>query len=293
MEELYCYADAVVAPEKNIAGNEGDLQNNRLAIRVGGSKSLVTNPEDMAFRGYKCSFYSYFTPTNSKESNILKGQISFTDSVSSVHAHYELDTGLRAADGKPILKVYDGTLVVSTSVNSCYCILSSADVGEMSFIIFHHYSLNHNDKDCFLALAATTSAGNDDRRPVTHRMLLSREPIRDEDLSVLASFLQLNSSDIFIPKLDWEETAKSNPSYSEVMRHMREGVELQPIELYKIRENTIRTTFHDVTHLPEVKAVQLISDLRSRAFSYRYNKISHKAEDIIWNYLKEHGYYKR
>lgn len=258
------------------------------------SDSLITNPHNRAFHAYLGTYYTYFTPTHSDSSKILKGKLTFSSEGATVHAHFELHTNQLDKDNKPIINTYDGMLVCSTAVDCCYCILSSALIGEMSFIMFRHIKLNHQKLKCRMATVLTASAGSEDRNPTIHRMFLSREDIRDEDLAILLPFLFLTSSEITISQKKWEEFARNSDVYSNVMSKFRVGDEheLKPVSVYQLRENTIRSTFRDATQSHEASATPFIAAIRSKAIAYRYNKVSKKVDKSLFDFLKERGYFK-
>lgn len=260
-------------------------------IPIASTDALITSPDDAAFRGYLGTYYTYFTPTSSSDRGILNGRLTFAKSGKTVHAHFELETSQKGEDNSPVIKVYDGALICSKAVSSCYCILSSAEIGEMSFIMFRHFQLNNQDMECRVAIAMTTSAGSDDRNPVIHRMLLSREPINNEDIMDMISLLSLNSAEITISQENWTEVTSNNNEFQKAADLLRIGYELKEVSCYQIRENTIRHIFKDAPQLEDVSSIPFIVALRSKSISYRYNKVSRKVDTTVRDFLKKRGYF--
>lgn len=289
MDDLFIAADRLYFPNYNP---------DRLVLDIAGSPSLISNPLDSRFRGYFGTYYVFFTPTHSNDSTPLKGTLTFENAETKVRALFKLDTRQNNESGEPVLKTYEGTLICSTSVSNCYCVLSSHDIGEMGFITFRHYNIHHQKRDCLLATSMTTSAGNIDRNPVIHRMLLSREDIKEQDLSGIVPFLSLNSSNIIIPEEEWNRNEDIDPVYNEVMDFLLEKKLIESALFYQFDESTIKAAFKkitkkNITQNNEIRFASFISSLRAKAITSRYNKVSRKAEENVRNYLIEHGYFKK
>lgn len=271
--------------------NDEQGDTDKLIIEAAGSPSLITDPKNEKFRGYLGKYYAYFTPTHSNHSDVLKGTLTFEDAETKVRALFEIDTGIRSDSQIPYLKVYEGELILSTSVNNCYCVLSSPQVGEMGFIAFRFESIFFGHRSCFLATAMTSSAGSEDRNPVVHRIFLSREIIKEEHLPGLVPFLSLNNNDILISKQDWDSIADSNSAYSEIMKSMLKNEKYKSDLYYCIRESTISDFFKFAEQDYGIQIASFISALRAKGVSDRYNKVSKKAENTLRSYLKDNGYY--
>ncbi len=253
------------------------------------SASFVTDPTSAAFRGYLGSYYIYFTPTYSSGEGFIKGILTLKEGASIVKAKVELLAHSKGKEETSVNKLYEGTLIYSNSLNCFYCILSSADVGELCFLMFRQMHLYASSLECRLAEVLTTSAGGEDKNPTTHRMLISREEVSDEDVLALLPLLNLNCSVITVSKEALEQVASSNPKFGEVINHVLSTPGMRVTEYYQIRENTIRAEMHDLDSNLEVP---LVVALRARELSSRYNKVSKKADDNIRNYLIGKGYFK-
>ena len=62
----------------------------------------------------------------------------------------------------------------------------SDELDEFCFLMFRLFKINFGAQDFRIAEVLSTSSASETRRPTTHRMLLSREELRNEDLSNIA-----------------------------------------------------------------------------------------------------------
>lgn len=289
--ELFNYVDQDAGKQSQVISARNSDKTMYIPIPL--SDALIVSPDNLAFRGYLGKYYTYFTPTHSSDSDVLKGTLTFTGSENMTLAHFELETSQKKEDGSPVYKTYDGVLICSKAVSTCYCILSSVEIGEMGFIMFRHFQLNNQEMECRVATAMTTSAGSDDRNPVVHRMLLSKEELHDEDVLGVMPLLLLNSAEITISKESWDEIADSNTEFSEASKLLRIGYELKELHCYQIRENTIRTIFKDSPQLENMSSIPFIVAARSKSISYRYNKVSRKSDTTVRDFLRKRGYFQK
>lgn len=245
--------------------------------------AFVFNPNENEFKGYKGEYYCYFFPTISSEHKMLTGKLCFSDD--NIHgncrADFELNTNLKKPDGSNVFKHYTGTLIVSVPQNSCYCILSNSDYGEICMLNFHHRYFIADDQElrCRLAAVITTSAG-ESRRPTTHRMLISRTMLTAEEQSILSSQLLLNSADIIVPVDDVRAMIEQDILPSEIAALFEK--EIKPREFYCFNEFKIHCVNLDYT-----KRAKAICQLREKSSALIYNKISSKADELIFKYLTQ------
>lgn len=263
-----------------------------MTITTAASDKLITDPSDSGFQGYLGSYYAYFTPTFSDGKGVLQGELTLTPAGGSVRAHFELITTQPDGDGDFARKKYDGTFIYSNAVSCCYCILSSKEISEMCFLMFKHFKINHQQLECAVAVAMTASAGGSERSPTIHRMLLSREAIREEDLKELIPLLRLNSSELVISEEAWEDLAGRSETYAEVMAHILSSCKQKAKPYYQLRETMVRELAHNTGKMSEEETVPLVAALRARAVDPRYNKVSQKADAIMRDFLIGKGYYK-
>ena len=245
---------------------------------------LVYNTDEDEFNGYLGEYITYFYPTISSEEGLLRGELAFQRSAAGNYccAHYELDTGKRDGNGQPIIKTYEGELIISIRMNACYCCLYNKAIGEICFLAFHHMYLNNEELCCRLATAVTVSAG-DNRRPTLHRILLVRKDrgdLSEEELSVIKPQLLLNSSDILISTRCYDALCREG-RLPEEMRDAECFIHILPKEeYYSISEAHIRAL-----HISREEKAKALCALRSRSAAPKYNKIGSKCDELIFEYL--------
>ena len=263
-----------------------------LMLRVPGGEMLTTTSKSRCFRGYWGEYFTYFMPTQSSGKGFLKGRLTISDRDGAAYAHFALDTRQQNEDGSPVRKIYEGVLVHSEAVDCFYCILGSAEVGELCFLMFRHFHLNRNQLECRVAEVLTASAGGEDKYPTAHRMLISSQEIADADVERLLPLLHLTNSKIIIPREELEALGGSGMEYEDIVQRILSNPGLKPAAYYEIREDTIRTTARDVRGGKPRDAVPLILEARGRALAYRYNKVSKKTDESVRELLRQWGYYQ-
>lgn len=82
------------------------------------------------------------------------------------------------------VKIYKGELVVSHLVRAAYSCLTNANVVEMCKLIFQHIFTSNSLVSTIMAAAVTTASGAN-RRPIVHRMCLSRSPVDEAMLEYI------------------------------------------------------------------------------------------------------------
>jgi hypothetical protein len=272
---------AVLAIEKKDFNLDAVLKNSD-KFKADSSKqieSFIFNPEEDAFKGYLGEYYCYFHPTISTENTLLRGKISFAPDASKkeCEAKLTLFTNDRDHNGEIIKKYYHGRLIISLPQSSCYCVLSSAELGEINMFTFHHRYFHGSQMYCRLAATVTTSAG-DTRRPTMHRMFICRENVMDklgEDFEILISQLLLHNSEMLIRK---DNLPSGLPK--EIEKLIRE--ETPVTEYYSFRESKL----YDV-NIDDFERLKAIFRLRQASASPKYNKIGSKSDEITYHFLRK------
>ena len=80
--------------------------------------------------------------------------------------------------------------------------------------MFRFFKINYGKQNCRIAEALSSSSSNEDRRPTVLRMLLSQEPLADQDLKAVAPSLFLNYSTIAISEEKLKEIGKVSEDYN-------------------------------------------------------------------------------
>lgn len=245
------------------------------------SESLVFDPHRMPFRGMLGKYNFYCKPTISSESGFLKGTLELAHSNTTNNyctAKLELYTGRVNAQRQPIVKTYTGQTVISLPMSSCYIILCSKDYADYCVLNWHHIFLNDRKLECRFAACLTTSAGAN-RRPVMLKCLISREPLDDNDLSVLSGQFNMNSSSIHISKSKYDEFIL--PALSEEEKRSLESIRIEN-DSYNLPEGSLRGL-----EIPSKRKHELINLLRKYSTSDSYTKISTKCDEILFAYIEQ------
>ena len=260
-----------------------DTCNSKLSINLENSSSLIIEPSAKIFKGYIVSFYIYFPSTISQEKELITGTLSFEKNENRVLAKLKIKLG------KNKHKEYKGTLVASSSVNAFYCILSSKEIGEMSFLCFEHFPIKTGRLECCIAQALTCAAGAQ-TYPTVHRMFISSQKIKKEDFLPIKLCLNLNNSNIIIKDRDLEKIANENTKYKEIIENICGSNEA---EEYHLVYETIALKTAERNIGDESEALEFIKTIREHSVDLRNNKSSTKANENINKYLKKLGYYKK
>lgn len=253
------------------------------------SEQLITDASNSAFRGYKGSYYIYFYTTkneNSMHFGIFKIQ---EDPVShQCMADFRFKTGEKNEEGIDIEKHYTGPVFYSVSMQTIYCEVCSEEIGEKSYLLFHYDFLAYQNLECRLVSAITVSSGVK-RLPTMHKLLLTRRELTPDDLEYLCGQLKLNSSELLISENAYREFLRDPKLPDKFFEYFgdkdtyAEGFlsSVAKVPYISFNESLISDSF-----LPAFDKIKIICLLRKYSAAPRYNKISNKAEEFVYNYLQ-------
>lgn len=245
----------------------------------------VTRP---AFKGYIGNkYYLYFYSTISSETSLIHGELTLSASEEDrCKINLQIYTGQIDISGNKLKKIYTGDMIISISLASCYCTLINAEIGELCFLSFHHMFLFSQDIMCRIGAVLTTSSGGN-RRPTLHRMIISKYEFNlDEDspdLHFLKGQLKLNTSKILISKKELQTLIRkfNSDSDDELMKFFTSFKNLaEQEEYYEIEESTLLGI-----NMPVDTKINAISLLREVSTSDKYNKISSKCDEFLFEYI--------
>lgn len=253
------------------------------------SAQIITDARNNAFRGYKGTYSIYFYTT--KNENYIHHGIFKLQEDPATHqcmADFRFKTGEKNEEGKDIEKHYMGPVYYSVSMQAIYCEFCSDEIGEKGYLLFHYDFLAYQNLECRLVTAITVSSGIK-RLPTMHKLLLTRTPLTSDDLDYLCGQLKLNSSEILISENAYREflrdpklPGKFFEYFGEKETHAERFISsVAKIPYYSFNESLIGDSF-----LPPDDKMKIICLLRKYSSAPRYNKISGKAEEIIYNYLQ-------
>lgn len=241
---------------------------------------------EKAYRGYLGEFHVYFFPTISGEHGLLHGVLNLQKKDDSDHgkARMVLYTNKKVKKDGDFIEVtreYRGDFRISLPMRSGYCTLKCEHTDESCFFVFHHFHIFDNLLKCKIAAAATTSAGSN-KRPTIHRMFICRKEIENEaDLKCIQGQLKLNESEILIKKSAYDNMIKA------------EEISPEFIKLFEAlsREERYYTVSEASLINSEVNSGEFsrdISVLRDYSAAPKYNKVSMKSDEFIYQYYMKY-----
>lgn len=256
-------------------------------------KNLITNPEHALFQGYLQEYYCYYCPTNSKENKdknkILKGILKLQKAGKWCQATLTINTGKVNKEGEINYKTYMEYAAITAYGTALSCNMYSDELDEFCFLMFRLFKINFGAQDFRIAEVLSTSSASETRRPTTHRMLLSREELRNEDLQAILPALELNYSTIAVVKENMKLLCERSEVYREIVNKIMS--EFQENEIYFLTESDVRNIAKKCLK-SSAEVNEFIMQLRKMAYSYRYNKIGNKADEMPRDILLARGYYK-
>ena len=121
-------------------------------------------------------------------------------------------------------------------------------------------------------------------------MLLTRDPIKDSDLKIVAPALSLNYSTIAINRDNLIKIGGISDIYKRIVESLINST--PPIPVYLWKEDDIFNLAFEYLKKKE-EALEFIMLLRADSYAYRYNKVGKKADDAVRNILLSKGYFKK
>ena len=257
------------------------------------SGNLITDPSNTMFKGYLQNYYCYFYPTDSAQNKddgkMVKGILQLKAEKNYCKATLKIDTNIVDECGNTNYKLYEGVASNSPAVFSVNCIMYSEDICEFCFIMFRFFKINYGKQNCRIAEALSSSSSNEDRRPTVLRMLLSQEPLAEQDLKAVAPSLFLNYSTIAISEEKLKEIGEFSEDYNNIINEITGSS--NSCKMHFLKETMVFNMAEKYIKKKE-DIYSFLMLLRSESYAYRYNKVSKKADDIMRKVLLSRGYYK-
>lgn len=249
---------------------------------------LIRNTNHPVFNGYKNNtFHVYLYSTITSESYLLEGLLSFKSApdASFCKADMTLYTGKVNANGEKIKKYYSGELIISLTMGACYCVLTNTEIGEICFINFKHMFLFNRELECRVGTISSTSSGGN-RLPVIQRLLITQKPLKvngsdSSDLEFLQGQLRLNNSKMIIEESTFEKLKEKYKQRTELLDFFNM---FQQISMKKTYFELDEASMKDISTSSEIKTEGL-GILRNASSAIRYNKISTKTDEFVFEYI--------
>lgn len=243
--------------------------------------NFISQASNRVFRGYLGKYNAYFYPTKGDEGELIRGELYLSESpFGQCQAKFRIFTK-RFLNGvkDEVIKEYIGNMVISLNMSACYLVLRSEKNGEISFMTFRYMHMNEYELVCRIALALTTSAG-ENRRPTAHRILLTRKDLSEQELDLLRSQLLMNAEKIVIDREELNQIIDQFGCKPEEKQRFFSVI--RPNHYCVFDESLFNEMFFD-----EVKKKELICKVRNASLSARYNKVSDKADGMLYSFLCE------
>lgn len=239
--------------------------------------------------GYTGSYSAYFYTTQN-EDRIHQGTFILDGDKKgkNLAVDFRFKTGETDENGKEIEKHYTGPAYYSMPMQAVYCEITSEDIGEKCYLLFHYDFLTHRQLECRLAIVITVSSGTR-RFPTAHKLLLTRDSLMKDELDYLCGQLKLNSSKILISEKAYKEFLQ-DPLLPEEFLNIFGGKEsyaekflgtVEKMEYFSFNESLISDS-----NLQPMDKMKIICLLRKYSAAARYSKVSEKAEELVYKFLK-------
>lgn len=246
-------------------------------------RKVIDVESDIAYKGYLGDYHVYFFPTISNKKDLLHGTLRIypSEGKTSCKASMKLFTGDKKIVGEKteeVVKEYEGEFIISLPMQSGYCLLKNLQIDEQCFFVFHHWHILNNELLCRMAAAATTSAGGN-RRPTIHRLYMCRDELSTENQKYIRGQLRLNDSEILISKNNYMRLLSEENVPEEFKQVFEEEAKLE--SYYSVTESKLTNC-----NLMENDFAQAISLLRDYSVAPKYNKVSMKTDEYIFDYYQ-------
>lgn len=249
------------------------------------SDHFITDARNSFFRAYKGAYHGYFYTTENKEF-IHRAIFSIEEDPDTQQciANMSFKTGERNSLNEEIVKRYTGPVIYSNTMQAIYCTLRSDEIGEISYVLLQYDYIAFQNLESRLATVLTVSSGMK-RLPTMHRMLLTRKELTDDELAILCGQLRLNNSEIVISENSFREFLSDKVPESFFKLYDEDGSKFSSTvakdSYYIFNESKIGDSY-----LPAEDKAVIISLLRKHSIAPRCNKVSHKADELIYKYIK-------
>lgn len=250
---------------------------------------FITDASDKVFRGYKGDYFAYFYTTKNEDSiHHATFRLLEDSSTHQITVNFAFKTGEKNEDGKDIEKKYTGPAYYSGPMQTIYCELTSEEIVEKSYLLFHYDFIAYQNLECRLATVITVSSGIR-RLPTMHKLLLTKKKLSTDELEYLCGQLKLNNSEILISESAYREflrDPKLPVKFFEYFGDKETNAErfissVAKVNYYAFNESLISDSF-----IPLIDKTKIICLLRKYSSAPRYNKISEKADEIVYKFLQ-------
>lgn len=245
---------------------------------------FIMSNDNNDFDKYKGKYYCYFYPTVSDDNNLICGtmEIKICEYTKKCGVTLEIDTNEKNDDGKPYIKRYEGSIILSKEKKICHCIVCNEELGECNFLMFRHVRPNRKQYIGGMAAVLTISAGGANV-PTFHRMLISKEPILEMNKKLILGNLFLNWSKITVEVPKLEKVLSELGLNQEIQKKIIDNSNKK--DVYELSERYLRSISKD--DIAPYTHAELIAHIREASIALKYVKISQKLDEHIVEILEK------
>lgn len=239
------------------------------------SKKLISQANDEAFLSYFGEYYIYYNTTAEQEDKVQCGKMVISKEKEG-YCKVELSIHTGAYQGKKeLVKKYKGRMVLTALLSGAYIVLKSDSIGELCFMVMRHRTFTVKQITCRMALCLTIGAG-ESKLPTSHRMLISRNKLLDEQIQIIQPYFDLYGNVIRIEKNKVKELEDGLEAEAEKEELRALWRVLPEKQYYEISVELLRRHLH----LDREKFAVFIASLLKLADTEPYSKI-YEADDNL------------
>lgn len=164
-------------------------------------------------------------------------------------------------------------------------ILTNPDIGEICFLNFRHMFIFNQNLECRVGTISSTSSG-ENRLPVMQRILISKKPLHVNgrnlsDQEFVQGQLRLNNSKILISNNDLMALAEEYDDDPDLNSFFNEFTKNTTEKNYRVLDES------SLQNIPVSSAIKTkgLGILRNASSALRYNKISTKTDEFMFEYI--------
>ncbi len=295
IQELLELPDEFVIPLlKEVDSEEGRKTSKSAHISIHEAGQLISKSTHTEFSSYFGDYYCMFNSTDSNNQKLIMGNLSIIGD-NAEHNQCIAHMTLLDENGNEI-KWYSGPFFINRHYRTWHCVLIGKEKQEICMLTSSYFNSTIEKNLLSVALVLTTSSGTQ-KRPTVHRMIISREPIRKVDWSLIQAQLRLNSDTITISEAGLADLQKGAERDLQKARSENARKKFQAVlactekikemgkkdNLYVIDESII----YDSDAIIADKHLRsfVVSKIRSYTKDKYYNKISQTVQDICMDII--------
>lgn len=257
---------------------------------------IFSSSENSFIRQWRGVYEMVFFPTAEAELYPIKGKLFIGEDIAGgsydpCRVVFEFRTGKESVDHKPTVKRYYGSFLLATRTHTAHITLVWPEFGEITYLSIIDPVTATEGVKCAVGMALTVSSGTT-RVPTSHRVIISRDPISETNMSLIRGLLFMNESDILITKSDYnkmledEHVPKSyfntflNPNNSQ-----HEVFFPHPEVFYRIREDKINA----IDEMKSADKLLFLTLLREYSLSRRYLKLGQIVSEDLYKMLYKYN----